>query len=207
MPRYIMLNKPRGLITACRDERQRTVMELFPEGEREGLFPVGRLDKDTEGFLIVTDDGAFCNNVNSPESLVSKTYRFFAKGELKADTVSRLESGVDIGSAKEGLTAPASAVHLATVKARDVLHIFSEGERVRILHTAKGDVPLVEMQITITEGKKHQVKKMALAVGLKIVYLERIAISGVQLDPTLKRGEYRTLTEDEVASILPKHAK
>lgn len=203
MPRYIMLNKPRGFITACRDERHRTVMELFSEDEREGLFPVGRLDKDTEGFLIVTDDGAFCNNVNSPDSLVSKTYRFFATGELKCDTVSRLESGVNIGSAKEGLTAPATAAHLGYVKARDVLHIFPEAERARILHTSKGDTPLVEMEITITEGKKHQVKKMALAVGLKIVYLERVAISGVKLDSTLKRGEYRLLTCEEVNAILP----
>ena len=203
MARYIMLNKPRGFITACRDERHRTVMELIAPEEREGLFPVGRLDKDTEGFLILTDDGAFCNNVNSPGSLVSKTYRFFAKGELKCDTVIRLESGVDIGSAKEGLTAPATAKHVATHKARDVAQLFPDSERAKLLHTSKGDAQIVEIEITITEGKKHQVKKMALAVGLRVVYLERIAISGVKLDSTLKRGEYRSLTGEEVNAILP----
>ena len=87
--RYYMFNKPRGCITACRDERHKTVMDYFPREEREGLFPVGRLDKDTEGFLIITDDGQLSFRVTSPEHEIEKTYVFYARGELDRDKIKR----------------------------------------------------------------------------------------------------------------------
>ena len=195
-----MLNKPRGCITACSDERHKTVMDLFPDDEREGLFPVGRLDKDTEGFLIITDDGQFSYHVTTPEREVEKTYRFFAKGTLDEKKLEKLERGVDIMTSVVHKTAPAKAEKLGESTFRDIAE-YLDCDPAKLKYTRHGDVPVTEVKITITEGKKHQVKKMAMAVGMRIVYLERIAISGVSLDKSLKRGEYRPLTREEVELI------
>ncbi len=200
--RYYMFNKPKGCITACSDERHKTVMDHFPESEREGLFPVGRLDKDTEGFLIITDDGGFSFRVASPEREIEKTYRFFAKGTLDSEKLQRLEGGVEINAPSVPMhkTAPAKAEYLGRSTLRDIADLIGE-DTAKLRLTRKGDVPVTEVKITITEGKKHQVKKMAMAVGMRIVYLERIAIGGVDLDRSLKRGEYRPLTDEEVFLI------
>ena len=199
--RYYMLNKPRGCITACSDARHKTVMDLISPDEREGLFPIGRLDRDTEGFLILTDDGALCNALNSPKNQKDKTYRFYAKGEWSPESGERLNSGVNIPPLGGRLTAPARSALLGRATMRDIADLFPPEERVRLLHTRAGDVPLVHVELTVTEGKKHQVKRMAAAVGLTVVYLERVAICGVPLDPDLKRGEYRPLTEDEINTL------
>ena len=199
--RYYMFNKPAGYITACSDARHRTVMELIPEGEREGLFPVGRLDKDTEGLLLLTDDGNFCFRVNMPESKIDKTYFFWAKGTVTDEELERLESGVTIYDKGGELTAPAKAKRVEVARMRDIVHLLTE-DAARIRNTKLGDVPVTAVELTITEGKKHQVKRMARAVGLKVLYLERIAVATVKLDRTLARGEYRPLTENEIQSIL-----
>ena len=198
--RYYMFNKPRGCITACSDERHKTVMDYFPEGEREGLFPVGRLDKDTEGFLIITDDGPLSFRVTNPESEIEKTYFFYAKGELDEEKIKRLEGGVDIMASSVHKTAPAKAEKVGECTFRDIAHLL-DCDPARLKYTRHGDVPVTAVKITITEGKKHQVKKMAMAVGMRIVYLERIAIAGVPLDTSLKRGEYRSLTDGEIEKI------
>ena len=198
-----MFNKPSGFITACSDERHRTVMELIPEAEREGLFPVGRLDKDTEGLLLITDDGNFCFRVNMPESKIEKTYFFWAKGTVTDEELSRLESGVTIYDKGGELTAPAKAERVKEAKMRDIVHLLSE-DAARIRNTKLGDVAVTAVKLTITEGKKHQVKRMARAVGLKVLYLERIAVSSVSLDPDLPRGAFRALTDDEIAAIIGK---
>ena len=198
-----MFNKPAGYITACSDARHRTVMELIPEGEREGLFPVGRLDKDTEGLLLLTDDGNFCFRVNMPESKIDKTYFFWAKGTVTDEELERLESGVTIYDKGGELTAPAKAKRVEVARMRDIVHLLTE-DAARIRNTKLGDVPVTAVELTITEGKKHQVKRMARAVGLKVLYLERIAVATVKLDRTLARGEYRPLTENEIQSILGK---
>lgn len=195
-----MFNKPRGCITACSDERHKTVMDYFDEREREGLFPVGRLDKDTEGFLIITDDGPFSFRVTNPESEIEKTYFFYAKGELDEEKIKRLESGVDIMASSVHKTAPAKAEKVGECTFRDIAEHL-DVDSARLKYTRHGDVPVTAVRITITEGKKHQVKKMAMAVGMRIVYLERIAIAGVPLDTALKRGEYRELSEEEVKMI------
>ncbi len=198
--RYYMFNKPRGCITACSDERHKTVMDYFPDEEREGLFPVGRLDKDTEGFLIITDDGQFSYHITTPEREVEKTYFFYAKGKLDGEKIKRLEDGVDIMTSVVHKTAPAKAEKIGEATLRDIGHLL-DCDPARLKYTRHGEVPVTAVKITITEGKKHQVKKMAMAVGMRIVYLERIAISGVALDTSLKRGEYRVMTEEEIAMI------
>lgn len=199
--RYYMFNKPRGCITACRDERQKTVMDYFPEGEREGLFPVGRLDKDTEGFLIITDDGKFSFHISEPKEHTEKTYFFYARGELTEEKLKALESGVSIYPEKERLTAPARAEKLHTKPLREIAHLVDEDE-IRLKNTRRGDIPVTAGKITITEGKKHQVKRMIKAVGMHIVYLERVAIGAVALDESLKRGEYRPLTASELEALM-----
>ena len=196
-----MFNKPRGCITACRDERHKTVMDYIPNEEREGLFPVGRLDKDTEGLLILTDDGKMCYYVTEPVSGVTKTYRFWAKGTLDDEKIKKLESGVSIYNDKSIVTSPARVEKLREGVLRDIAYLLDE-DPVRLKATRRGDVPVTEVKITITEGKKHQVKRMAKSVGMTIVYLERIAVSGIELDLTLGRGEYRPLTECEIACLL-----
>jgi 16S rRNA pseudouridine516 synthase len=175
-------------------------MDYIPENEREGLFPVGRLDKDTEGFLILTDDGKFGFRVSEPKSLIEKTYFFWAKGTLDEEKIKRLEEGVGIYNDPDMITAPARVKKICEAKLRDISHLLDEDEA-KLRLTKRGDVSVTGAMITITEGKKHQVKRMALAVGLRIVYLERVAISGVFLDKTLPRGEFRPLSEDEISKI------
>ncbi len=198
-----MFNKPRGCITACSDARHITVMDYISEEEKDGLFPVGRLDKDTEGFLILTDDGQFAFNTSNPANGVEKTYFFWAKGSLDEGKIKRLEEGINIYEKKEFVTSPAKAEKIAEAKFRDIIHLLPDEDPVKVKFTRKGDVQVTAVKIAITEGKKHQVKRMAKAVGMSIVYLERIAIAGVKLDNTLKRGEYRPLTDEEIALISP----
>ena len=199
--RYLMFNKPRGCITACRDERHKTVMDFIPDSERENLFPIGRLDKDTEGFLILTDDGNFCYSVSTPSSNITKTYRFWARGSLDEEKIRRLESGIGIYKDPDMITAPAKAKKIKEAKLRDISHLLDE-DPAKLKLTKRGDVPITLVEITITEGKKHQVKRMALAVGLRVVYLERIAIGDVLIDSALARGEYREMTKDEIERIV-----
>ena len=202
--RYFMFNKPRGCVTARCDPRHKTVMDYIKEEDKDGLFPIGRLDKDTEGFLILTDDGSLCNRINLPESNVTKTYRFYSKCHLEKEDMERLCSGVSIASIKDRLTASASATILGYKTMKDIADLLDEERIVRIKNTRMGERPVTHAQIIITEGKKHQVKKMIGAVGGYVLYLERVAIGGLSLDHTLKRGEYRSMTEDELAMIFVK---
>lgn len=190
-----------GYITACRDDRHKTVMELIAKEDREGLFPVGRLDKDTEGLLLFTDDGKFCFDVLSPTTRVEKTYMFWARGDLTDEKIERLKSGVIITEAgREILTAPAAVEPLFTKPMREIAHLLGEDES-KLRNTRRGDIPVTSCIIKITEGRKHQVKKMVKAVGMYVVYLERLAIGALTLDRSLKRGEYRSLTEAELCLL------
>lgn len=166
--RYYMLNKPAGVITASRDERHDTVLDLFPEAQRRGLFAVGRLDKDTEGLLIVTDDGALSHALMSPARHVDKVYEAVVDGALPADAETRFAQGVTL---KDGTVClPARLERL-------------EGQHVRI---------------TLREGKYHQVKRMIAALGGTVTYLRRIQLGGLRLDPALESGAFRSLTEEEL---------
>lgn len=170
---YLMLNKPEGYITATEDARrgEPVVNDLIPDELRHrGVFPVGRLDKDTTGLLIITDDGASAHKALSPKHHVAKTYRFTSEPTLTDDMILQIERGVDIGERDAKgqviMTAPAAI---------------------------NGD------EITITEGKFHQIKRMFEAVGSKITSLCRVSFAGIPLDETLERGKWRYLTNEEIA--------
>ena len=197
--RYYMLNKPKGVITARRDERHRTVMDLFPEEDRDILFPVGRLDKDTEGFLIVTDDGAFTYKLLSPESGVAKTYFFYAQGIPDGEKLGELTDGVSIYRNRSDKTAPAK-IRLTEQKTLREISAFIDFDAKALL-SRRGDMPCVGGYITITEGKKHQVKRMIRYAGAKVVYLKRVSIGGVSLDESLQLGKYREMTNEEIQTL------
>lgn len=171
---YYMLHKPAGCVTAVSDRKEKTVMELLEGAAERELFPVGRLDKDTEGLLLITNDGALAHRLLSPGKHVEKTYLVSLARPMSEEERKRLEEGVDIGEKKR--TLPARAV-------------FTDGT-----HTA--------LWLTITEGKFHQVKRMCQAVGNEVVYLKRLSMGSLRLDETLEKGAYRRLTEQEAAALL-----
>ena len=198
---YYMFNKPAGCITARRDPRHKTVMDYFPEELRDILFPVGRLDKDTEGLLLVTNDGQFNFNLLSPQFCKKKTYFFYAMGVPNENKLKDLATGVKIYTARDDITAPAEVEITERTNLRGIKNYLSETDE--SLATKKGDVPVVGGFITITEGKKHQVNRMIRYTGAKVLYLKRVSISGVALDEKLSKGEFRELTEEEL-SVLGK---
>lgn len=180
---YYILHKPAGYISATEDVREKTVLELIPD-KRKGLFPVGRLDKDTEGLLLITDDGVLAHNLLSPRKHVNKVYYALVDGAVADADVEAMEKGVDIG--EEKVTLPAK-LEILSVK-----RISQEPEKWQS-----------EIHLTICEGKFHQVKRMMEAVGKKVVYLKRIAMGPLTLPETLLKGECRPLTEEEL-SVLKK---
>ena len=199
MATYYVLNKPMGYITARRDERHKTVMDLFPENLRDVLFPVGRLDKDTEGLLLVTDDGALNHELLTPESHIDKTYRFYAIGEIDEARFAQLSKGAAVFPGKDYVTSPASVrvIEKSTLsKIRELLPPTYEA-----MARKKPERTVTFGEVTITEGKKHQVKRMVAFAGGEVVYLKRIAIGKLALDENLPSGSYRALTDEEI-SIL-----
>ena len=206
MARYYMFNKPRGCISARRDERHKTVMDYFPEELRNVVFNVGRLDKDTEGFLIVTDDGNLSFNLMMPENKVPKTYFFHALLTSKEDFANKrlleIENGINIYSDREFETAPAKLRIEKRWHLSDVIDFLPEDERK--MPERKLALPVISGYLTITEGKKHQVKRMIRYAGYKVIYLKRISIAGVLLDEKLAPGEYRALTEKEIEKLKSK---
>ncbi len=168
---YYMLNKPKGVVSATRDAC-RTVTELLKDTGYDDLFPVGRLDKDTEGLLLMTNDGNLAHNLLSPKKHVEKKYYVELERTLGEEDRKALETGVDIG--EERLTFPAKVEQITETS------IF----------------------LIITEGKYHQVKRMMQAVENEVVYLKRVAMGGIFLDENLPQGAYRELTEDEMGIIV-----
>ncbi|MFQ9156800.1 MAG: pseudouridine synthase [Blautia sp.] len=168
---YYILNKPAGYISATEDSKDKTVMDLLPKIARRNLFPVGRLDKDTEGLLLITDDGALAHELLSPAKHVDKTYYAKVKGVVTKEEQEVVKNGVDIGEAK--LTMPA---------------------KLEILNT---DGEYSEILLTIREGKFHQVKRMMEAVGKTVVYLKRLSMGGLVLPEDLPIGQWRMLTTEE----------
>ena len=199
MKEYYMLHKPRGCITARHDVRHKTVMDLFPEEKRELLFPVGRLDKDTEGLLIVTDDGMLSFGLMNPRHKVSKTYFFWALGEPSEEKLSLVERGVHIYASREALTSPASIQVLERATLKEISHLLDYEDTK--MSKRRGALPVYSGTITITEGKKHQVKRMIRYAGNRVLYLKRLSISGLTLDPELQPGEYRALTDEELSLL------
>lgn len=171
---YYMLNKPAGVVSAVTDDRDRTVMDLLKDTRRRDLFPAGRLDKDTEGLLLITNDGELAHRILSPAKHVDKRYYVRVSGALTDEMIERFAAGLDIG--EEKLTRPAQ------------LEILSRGG-------------ISEANLTIHEGKFHQVKRMFYAVGCEVLYLKRISMGNLALDPQLSSGEYRRLTANEVEEL------
>lgn len=169
---YIMMNKPDGVLSATEDGAGKTVLDLLPEKyAKMGLFPCGRLDKNTLGLLILTNDGKTAHDLLSPSKHVEKTYYFRCETPLSDSDCDLLCRGVDIGEKH------------STREAELVLDSRTEG------------------RITVVEGKFHQIKRMFAAVGNKITYLERVSFGGITLDETLSRGEWRELTESEISTL------
>lgn len=168
--RYFMFHKPAGCITATEDPMQKTVMDYFEVNKKDTLFPVGRLDKDTEGLLLVTDDGALAHALLSPKKKIGKTYFAIIDGEVTEEDVVAFSKGLDLGN-------------FTSMPAK--LEIRKAGM-------------VSEIIVTIYEGKFHQVKRMFEAVGKKVTYLKRLSMGALCLDENLSKGEYRPLTEEEI---------
>ncbi len=199
MMEYYMFNKPRGPISARRDPRHRTVMDYFPEAARDELFPVGRLDRDTEGLMIITNDGALAHRLMSPENKITKTYYFVAVGTLTEQMRRELESGITINCNGGFTTAPATV----KVDRVGVISDFSEflSEREDKLLKKKPNTPSVSGYVTVTEGKKHEVRLMLGYANCRVVFLRRVSIAGLRLDGELPLGKYRPLTENELSLL------
>ena len=184
---YFMLNKPQGVVSATKDDKDKTVIELINESKRRDLFPVGRLDKDTEGLLIITNDGKLANNLLAPGEHVEKKYFAVIEGEVTESVIFKFAEGIDIGDDK--LTKPAKLVIKSLIeKKRDVS---SEDKD-------NASCMLSEVEIDITEGRYHQIKRMFEAVGMKVIFLKRLSMGKLMLDDGLKPGDYRKLTDEEL---------
>lgn len=174
---YLMLNKPQDVISATEDYRERTVLDLIPAELRVfSPFPVGRLDKDTEGFLLLTNDGQLAHDLLSPRKHVPKTYEAHVLGEIGEREIALFREGVTLDDGY--VTLPAELEVLGQER-------LEEGVISRV-------------RLTISEGKFHQVKRMFMAAGSKVVYLKRISMGPLTLDDSLALGSYRELTEAEV---------
>ena len=172
---YYMLNKPAGVITATEDKNQKTVIDLITDKKRRDLFPVGRLDKDTVGLLIITNDGALSHRLLAPGKHVAKKYLVRVDGVITEEISSAICSGVDIGDDKP--TAPAELENFRQVETYGIVY---------------------EAEITITEGRYHQIKRMFEAFGLNVIYLKRLSMGSLTLDPELEEGQWRYLTDEEL---------
>lgn len=170
---YFLLNKPAGCVTATRDHLSDTVMSFLPENRRDDLFPVGRLDKDTEGLLLITNDGQLAHELLSPRKHVDKTYFAVIDGEVREEHKQLFQDGLNIGD--EDLTLPAK------------LNILKSGET-------------SEIELTIHEGRFHQVKRMFEAIGTKVTYLKRISMGPLTLGD-LQPGKVRVLTDEELDAL------
>lgn len=171
---YYLFYKPAGCVTATEDHLHRTVMDYIKNTARKDLFPVGRLDIDTEGLLLITNDGALAHELLSPSKHVKKTYFARIDGKVTKQDVKLFKEGIDIGEDK--LTKPG-----------DLKILVSDD--------------ISEIELTITEGKFHQVKRMFEAVDKKVIFLKRISFGSLRLPDDLKAGEYRALTGKELQEL------
>ena len=197
--RYYMLRKPFGCVTARTDSRYPTVMELFPAELREGLSPVGRLDRETEGLLLVTDDGQWNRRLTRPEFAVEKRYGFTVLGELTAEKVSLLERGVLLHGDPVP-TSPAKVTVTGSSTLSALLPRLHPEIREKTAHNPH-DRPVTFGEITVTEGRNRQIRRMMKAVRCLVLELNRLSVGGVELDENLLPGQWRLLTEEEKARI------
>lgn len=170
--RYFMLNKPKGVVSATEDNLDKTVLDCLSKEDAKDLFPVGRLDKDTTGLMLLTNDGELSHNLLSPKKHVDKTYYVICEKDVTEEQLEALRKGVEIGDDKPTLPALARP---------------GDGAK--------------EIYLTIREGRFHQVKRMLMAVGNKVCELERVSMGSLKLDKSLAPGEYRALTAEELQNL------
>ncbi len=172
---YIMLNKPEGVVSATKDPTEKTVVDLVPaEFKKKNLFPAGRLDRNTTGFVLITDNGDFAHKILSPKNHIEKTYEARLAEKIDALSLQKVAEGITLGDGTECLPA-----------------------KVRVIED--GENPLIE--IKICEGKYHQIKRMFAAVGNAVIELKRVRMGNLPIDETLAPGECKILSEDEVNLI------
>lgn len=199
---YYMFNKPAGCITARKDKANKTVFDFFDDDKMNGVFHVGRLDKDTEGLLLLTNDGEFEHKLMYPQKHMEKTYFFWALGSLDEENRKQLQQGIYIGKG-EILTKPAKIKVYKCGMYKDFKHEMPI-ENLNNIDSNHYNQPVVSGYLTITEGRNHQVKRMLKAAGCYVVYLKRISIGGLMLDESVKKGQYRFLTEVEIQKLFEK---
>lgn len=169
---YYMLHKPKGVVTATQDDQDKTVMDLLdPDVRKKDLFPVGRLDKDTEGLLLITNNGPLAHRLLSPKHHVDKTYLVHLSHAIDKEGIQQLEEGIDIGDEKPTLPAKVEKIN------DTIIHL------------------------TIREGRFHQIKRMVKGIGNEVIYLKRLSFGSLTLDKTLETGKYRPLTRTEIEEL------
>lgn len=171
---YYMINKPAGVVSASMDKKAKTVIDLIDERSRKDLFPLGRLDKDTVGLLLISNDGLLAHRLLAPKFHVDKTYFARIDGVVEDDMVAKFASGFKVDDSLEALSSK--------------LKIISSGQ-------------ISEVEITIHEGKFHQIKRMFEAFDMKVIYLKRLEFGPIKLDENLEEGQYRRLTSSELESL------
>ena len=174
---YYLLNKPAGVVSATEDKRDKTVLDLITSKTRTDLFPVGRLDKDTEGLLLITNDGDLCHRLLSPKKHVDKVYYAQIRGFVGEENISLFEEGILLSDGTKTLPA-----------CLEILRADKESET-------------SEIRLTIHEGKFHQVKRMFEAIGCEVTYLKRLSMGPLVLEDTLELGMFRPLTDEEIKEL------
>jgi 16S rRNA pseudouridine516 synthase len=172
---YLMLNKPKNVVSATSDKQDKTVMDIINHPLKDKLFPVGRLDKDTRGLLLLTNNGQMAHNLLSPKKHVDKTYEAIVSGDISSDTIMLFEEGITLDDGYK--TMPALL---------EILEIFDDYSKVKII---------------IKEGKFHQIKRMFQALGCEVMELKRTVMGTLVLDEGLKEGHWRALTKEEIHDL------
>lgn len=217
---YLMLNKPKGVVSAVQDDVEKTVVDLVLAQEAvwqkeclpsedahklqlsyKKLFPVGRLDKDTEGLLLLTNDGALAHELLSPGKHVEKTYQVWVEGMVTGADKELFARGLDIGDEKMTKPAKLGQICYYDHSGKLIGKLQEQGEDALETDFREIDICQTRLLITITEGRYHQVKRMFAKVGKPVQYLKRISMGNLILDEKLAPGEYRRLTEGEIASL------
>lgn len=189
MAQYYMFYKPYGCVTARRDDRYSTVMDWFAEVDCPDLSPVGRLDRQTEGLLFVTNDGMWNRAMTRPEFAREKVYTFTVLGDLTAEKAARLEQGVLL-QGDDRPTNPAKVQITGRTVLSDYLDNLHPEVRAATCHN-RADHPITFGQITITEGRNRQIRRMMKVVGCVVLELKRISVDGIVLDPDLQPGQWK----------------
>jgi 16S rRNA pseudouridine516 synthase len=210
---YVLLHKPAGVVSATEDSRDRSVLDLLdPNLTVLSPFPVGRLDKDTEGLLLITNDGKLSHELLSPRKHVPKTYRALVDGDVGAEDAEVFLMGVALDDGYVTMPAQLKVLartnsdaaspaeeHRFAAEMTEAIKFSSQSEEEE--ESTTSNMSLCWIELTIHEGKFHQVKRMFEAVGKKVLYLRRISMGPLHLDPALAPGEWRELTEEEIESL------